>query len=103
VFVSEEVLADGTNAIYFESWADRAFARPCTTFALAVQDLADPESAFTASCEDKKFRFRTSMGWAGAFDVGWLHNHEEHRRNAAVQLRSIRALSPEVARVLAIN
>ena len=103
IYVGEVTMADGSIQFSFESWADRAFARPCSTFGLAMQDLADPDSSFTATCEDKKFRFRTLTSWGGEFDLGWLSNHEAHRYNAAVQLRRIRALSPDSARALAIN
>jgi hypothetical protein len=105
-YVSEQTNNDGSTTIFLDSWAERAFARPCVKFTDAMNDLADGQSAFTATCDDgsKKFRLNTALSYGSDLDVvAWVQNHEQHRMNAAQQLKGIRALSAESLREIAIQ
>src|SRR4051812_26112668 len=50
VYVSYVPQDDGSTTIWFDSYLERAFAKPCDGFANAITDLAATEGSFTASC-----------------------------------------------------
>ena len=104
LYVSYVPQDGGQTTIWFDSYAERAFANPCANFNNAITDLAAPASAFTASCDDasKKFRLNTAVVYGSDLDVmGWVHNHEAQRASAAHNLRSIHALSKDAVRAIA--
>lgn len=106
LYVSYVPADDGSITIWFDSWLERAFAKPCTEFSFAMQDLADTSGAFQASCDDndKKFRLNTAVAYGSELDVtAWVHDHEARRVKAGQNLRSIRALSRDSARIVASN
>jgi hypothetical protein len=87
---------DGQVTIWFDSFLDRAFARPCAKFVDAINDLNDPASSFTASCDDtaKNFRLNTAVVYGPELDVmAWVQNHEAKRADARNKLNSIHAIA----------
>jgi hypothetical protein len=104
VYVSYVPQEDGSTTIWFDSYLERAFAKPCDGFANAITDLAAPTASFTASCDDtsKKFRMNTAVVYGGDLDVmAWVHDHESRRASGAQNLRGIHALSKDAVRAIA--
>jgi hypothetical protein len=104
LYVSQVDNADGSSTIWFDSYLERAFAKRCGSFNNAMTDLYDQGNSFSASCDDssRQFRFNTAVNYAGGLDVmAWVHAHETSRQSAAINLRSIKALSHDSARVIA--
>ena len=103
-YVSYVPSQDGsTTAIWFDTYLERAFGKPCTNFTDAQNDLDDANANFQASCDDtsKKWRFNTAVTYGSDMDVmGWVHDHESRRAKAAVNLRDIHAISKDSARLL---
>lgn len=92
-----------TTTIWFDSYLERAFAKPCSEWANAMTDVADTNSSFQGTCDDstKKFRFNTAVTYGSDLDVmSWVRDHEAHRMKAAQNLRGIHALSRDSARLL---
>jgi hypothetical protein len=103
-YISQVDNADGSSTIWFDSYLERAFAQPCTTFTAAMQDLVDQPNSFSATCDDTNhlFRFNTAVNYAGGLDVmAWTHAHEASRLKAGINMRSIRALSQDSSRLIA--
>jgi hypothetical protein len=102
VYVSYVPQADGSTTIWFDSWLERAYAKPCSKFEFTLHDLA--ATGFWAGCDDasEKFRFNTAVVYGPDLDImGWLAHHESRRTSAGQNLRSIHGLSQGSARLLA--
>jgi len=85
----------GGNTIWFDSYANRAFAKPCSRFTAALNDLVTPEHSFSTTCDDgsQTFRFNSAVTYGPEMDVdAWLASHLDRRANAFKLLSSIGAI-----------
>lgn len=85
---------DNPVTIWFDSYQNRAFARPCANFTDAMKDLAN-NTDFIVSCDDttQQFRFNTYFSYAAGLDVTQLlAHHDEQRQNAVKLLDSVQAI-----------
>jgi hypothetical protein len=91
-YVREE---HGGTTIWFDSYATRAFAKPCSRFTAAMNDLASTTHAFSTTCDDgtQMFRYHTAVVYGPELDVGaWVASHLEQRLRAHNLLKSIGAI-----------
>ena len=88
-------LAIGNGVVEVASFENRAFARPCRHFTNAMNDLADANSSFVATCDDgsQQFKFTTTIPFSPDTDYqGWFNNHLQHRSNAVAMLKTVNAI-----------
>jgi hypothetical protein len=102
-YVTQVVTNEGATELWLESFGERRFAKPCGSFAFALQDLTDTPNVFSVDCNDasKQFIFRTKLGADATFNSDWAVQHEANRVYAARKLRGIGALSDEFSRMVA--
>ncbi len=90
-YISEQ---DGSQTIWIDSYATRAFGHKCAEYINHMTDLAVAADQFSVSCDDgtQTFRMNTAFTYANAEVMSWMNNHLSHRQASWQLLLSARAL-----------